>query len=103
MTITAGAHSSQPSLRSARAPSERWRRRVAGARSAVLTVAVWLWVVIGPFLSPTAAVGPAGGGSRGSALPLPGGVDLADHLLLCGLRADAPRRLHQQRGVLQDA
>src|SRR5260221_14582642 len=90
----AGAHSSPPSLRSARAPSESWRRRVAGIRSAVVTVAVWLSILIGPFLSPRPGRSQAGGGSRDQSLRLQGVVDLVDHLLLGGRRADGRGRRH---------
>ena len=50
ITITAGAHSIQPSLRSARAPSDSFALPLAGASPAAPTVTVSVLVLIGPFL-----------------------------------------------------
>src|SRR5258708_17073602 len=96
--MTAGAHSSQPSLRSARAPSDSCRRPLAGA-SAGAPVTVWVLVLIGPFLSLRPGACLLGGGSRDQALRLQGVIELSDHLLLRARRADAGRRRDQVRDV----
>src|SRR5215471_20600925 len=103
MTITAGAHSSQPSRRSARAPSDsrgrRWRPVTSG--SAVVTTSVP--VVIGPFsfcaFRPRWLAGAPGppGPSRDQPLRLERLVDLASHRLLGGYRVDARGRGHEVR------
>ena len=56
MTMTAGAQSSRPSLRSARAPSDSGGffflcQCLAGASPGAATATVWVLVLIGPFLS----------------------------------------------------
>src|SRR5262245_42342384 len=101
MTITAGAHSSQPSLRSARAPSDSRgrRRRPVTSGSAVVTVSV----VIGPFpfsaFRPRWLAGAPGpsGRSWDQPLRLERVVDLAFHRLLGAHRLDARGRGHQVR------
>src|SRR5258708_31731604 len=92
--MTAGAHSSRPSLRSARAPSDSWGLRLDGASGGAPTVTVWVLVLIGPFLSSR-----PGRCSRDQALRLQGVVELADHRLLRSRRADAARRRDQVREV----
>src|SRR5712691_10845132 len=81
MTMTAGAHSSQPSLRSARAPSDSRRRPLAGASAGAPTSTVWMLVLIGPFLSLRPGSCLLRGGSRDQALRLQGLVDLVRHRL----------------------
>ena len=77
ITMTAGAHSSQPSLRSARAPSDSCGLRLAGASAGAPVVTVWVLVLIGPFLSSRPGRCLRRGGSRDQALRLQGVVDLA--------------------------
>src|SRR5260370_34889420 len=92
--MTAGAHSSQPSLRSARAPSDSWRLRLGGASAGAPTVAVWVLVLTGPLLSSSSRPGRC---SRDQALRLQGVVELADQRILGARRADAARRRDQGR------
>src|SRR5215467_14881991 len=93
--MTAGAQSHQPSLRSARAPSDSFGLRRAGASAGAPTVTVWVLVLIGAFLSSRPAYFLRRGGSRDQASRLQGVVDVVDHLLLCGRRVDAGRRRGQ--------
>src|SRR5450755_2875250 len=96
--MTAGAHSIQPSLRSARAPSDSCRRlRPGGASAGAPTVTVWVLELIGPFLPSLPAGRLLRGGSRDQALRLQGVVQLSDHRLLRAYRADAGRRRDQVR------
>src|SRR5258708_12455473 len=90
--MTAGAHSSKPSLRSARAPSDSWRLRLGGASAGAPTVAVWVLVLTGPLLSSSSRPGRC---SRDQALRLRGVVELADQRILAARRADPPRRPYQ--------
>src|SRR5450759_5701226 len=99
MTTTAGAHSIQPSLRSACAPSDSCGLRPAGFWSVVLPATVCAGVVIGPFLPSWPAGRVLRGGSRDQALRLQGVVELADHRLLRARRADTGRRRAQVRDV----
>src|ERR1035441_4492812 len=99
ITMTAGAQSSQPSLRSARAPSDSWRLPVAGASPAAPTAAVCVLVLIGPFLSWRPGCCLLRGASRNQALRLQAVVELADHLLLGAHRVDCGRWRHQVRDV----
>src|ERR1700677_1116305 len=91
MMTTAGAHSSQPSRRSARAPSDSFALPLPFAPAAVPTAAVWVPVLIGHFL--------LRGGSRDQALLLQGIADLAHHALLGAHLVDAVRRRHPVRDV----
>src|SRR6185437_7737431 len=91
ITITAGAQSSQPSLRSARAPSDSCRLWPAGRCSAAAPAATSVLVLIGPFLPWRPAglrpgrrdgpwrAGPRWAGSWHQALRLEPLVDLALH------------------------
>src|SRR6266536_1324240 len=85
MTMTAGAHSSQPSRRSARAPSDsraRCRRPATGSWA----VTGGVTVVMSPPLWACA------GRSRSQPLPGQGVVDLCPHVLLGARRADRTGR-----------
>src|SRR5215469_6795196 len=85
MTMTAGAHSSQPSLRSARAPSDNFfRRRPLAAGSWAVTGGVV--VVMCPPLCAYAAR------SRSDPLARQRVVDLRPHALLGTHRVDRARR-----------
>src|ERR1022692_1295329 len=95
--MTAGEMSSQPSRRSARAPSDSCRLRPGGASAGAPTVTVWVLELIGPFLPSLPAGRLLRGGSRDQALRLQGVVHLSDHRLLRARRADAARRRDQVR------
>src|ERR1017187_1525400 len=109
ITMTAGAHSIQPSLRSARAPSDSGVLPFGGASPASPTETVWVLVLIGPFLpsrpappapdSPAAAGRMLRGGSRDQSLRLQGVIQLAGHRLLGRRRVDGGRRRDQVRDV----
>src|ERR1700690_714386 len=101
MMMTAGAHSIQPSLRSARAPSDSGALPFFPGTGAVVSpVTVSVVALIGPFLpSRRARRRLRGGGSRDQALRLQGVVELADHRLLRAGRADAGGRRDQVRDV----
>src|ERR1022692_854722 len=109
ITMTGGAHSIQPSLRSARAPSDSGALPLAGASPVSPAATVWVLVLIGPFLpsrpdAPAAAAPAAAGriprgGSRDQALRLQGVAELADHRLLGARRVDGGRRRDQVRDV----
>src|SRR6266576_4301943 len=102
MTITAGAHSSQPSLRSARAPSDS-RLRPLGSVTVGSAVTTSVPVVIGLFpfsaFRPRWLAGAPGrsGRSWDQPLRLERVVDLADHCLFGAHRLDARGRGHQVR------
>src|SRR5271165_4383094 len=102
MTMTAGAHSRKPSLRSARAPadSRRFLRLcLAGATPGAATATVLVLVLIGPFLSRRPGRCLLRGGSRDQPLLLQGITDLAGHALLGVHRIDAGWRRDQVRDV----
>src|SRR6478736_5556118 len=103
MTITAGAHSSQPSRRSARAPSDSRGRPLRPVTSGSAVVTTSVPVVIGPIsLYAYRPRWPAGAPGR----PVPSGrswdqplrlervVDLAFHRLLGAHRVDPRGRGH---------
>src|SRR5580693_9635030 len=92
ITTTAGAHSIQPSLRSARAPSDSCGLAFFASCSTVVPTATCADVLIGPLLSSRPD-------SRNQSLRLQRVVDLADHRLLGAGRADALRRREQVRDV----
>src|ERR1035437_1901013 len=97
MTTTAGAHSIQPSLRSARAPSDSCGLRFLVACSAPVPEATSVVVLIGPFLPSRPAdrllhCRLLRRGSRDQSLRLQGVVEQADHRFLCACRVDAGRR-----------
>src|SRR5215469_3480788 len=93
ITITAGAHSSQPSRRSSRAPSDaRARRRRPGARVS-WAVTGWVVVVIGMPLCTEARC------SWRQPLAVEGVVDLRAQALLGGRRDDRGRRGDQVRDL----
>src|ERR1022692_4849204 len=101
--MTAGEISSQPSLRSARAPSDSCPLRAGGvsrmASEPAATCALTLLMLIGVFLPSLPADRVLRGGSRDQALRLQGVIELADHRLLRAGRVDADRRRDQVRDV----
>src|SRR5450755_2628961 len=98
MTITAGAHSIQPSRRSARAPSDSGALRLPDASCVASEPAATCALrLIGVFLPSLLARRPLRDGSRDQPLGLQGAIELADHRLLGGRRADALRRRDQVR------
>src|ERR1700756_5651778 len=103
MTITAGAHNSQPSRRSARAPSDSRGRRLRPVTSGSAVVTTSVPVVIGPFsfyaFRPRRLAGAPGppGPSWDQPLRLERLVDLAFHRLFGARRLDARGRGHQVR------
>src|ERR1019366_696464 len=100
ITMTAGAHSIQPSLRSARAPSDSCGFRRPGGSSIVSEAAtVPTASLIGPF-PPSLPGRPAlRGRSRDESLRLQGVAELAHHRLLGARRVDSGRRRDQVRDV----
>src|SRR5450755_5148365 len=89
--MTAGAHSSQPSRRSALAPSDSWRLWLPGSSvTGSVPVATCAFTLIGVFLPSGPAAGL--GGSRDQALRLQGVIELAGQRILCGRRVDTARR-----------
>src|ERR1022692_5031141 len=98
--MTAGAQSIQPSLRSARAPSDSCRLEPPDVSlTASAPAATCELTVIGVFLPWLPANRLLGGGSRDQALRLQAVVELADHRLLRPRRADGSRRRYQVRDV----
>src|SRR5580658_10523354 len=93
MTMTAGAQSRKPSRRSAFAPSDRgtfFGRRPAAGSAASVPAATCTLSLIGGLLPD---------GSRDQSLGLEGVAELADHLLLGALGADARGGRDQVRDV----
>src|ERR1019366_9547526 len=100
ITMTAGAHSIQPSLRSARAPSDSCGfRRPAGSSIASEAATVPTASLIGPFPPSLPAGRTLCGGSRDQTLRLQAVADLADHRFLGARRVDGGRRREQVRDV----
>src|ERR1700729_3734821 len=101
MTMTAGAHSIQPRLRSARAPSDRgaFLRLPDASWTASVPAVVSELTLIGGFLPLWPARRGFCGGSRDQALRQQGVTELGDHGLLGGGRVDARRRRDQMRDV----
>src|SRR5437016_10998868 len=96
MTITAGAHSSQPSRRSARAPSDSRLRPLAPVTvGSAVTTSVPVVIGLLPFCAfrpcwPAGAPGPEVPPGRSWDQPLrrQGVIDLAGHVLLGAHRLD---------------
>src|SRR6476659_314101 len=101
MTITAGEHSSQPSRRSARAPSDSRGLTLRPVTSVSAVVTTSVPVVIGPFsfcaFRPRWLAGAPGptGPSWDQPLRQERLVDLGSHRLLGGHRVDARGRGHE--------
>src|SRR6476469_9325365 len=97
--MTAGAISMNPSLRSARAPSDSCGLPLGGASAGAPVVTVSVLVLTVPLLSSRPGRYLLGGGSRDQALRLQGVAERALHRLQRALWVNAGGRRDQVRDV----